>query len=127
MVFPAGDSGALAVALDQMRSDVALRQRLATSGRLAVLEQFDWSTAVHRYNVLYRQLEVNGRWRSLRMVFRGIFGIKARTSTSCGACVVLRTPELLWFAGEKCTTTTPWVGGAGVQMMLSEGIKWWAR
>ncbi len=59
VVFPAGDSGALAVALDQMRSDVALRQRLATSGRLAVLEQFDWSTAVHRYKVLYRQLEVN--------------------------------------------------------------------
>lgn len=56
MIVPAGDSGALARALDKMLTDEALRTELAQKGRARIERQFSWQLAAARLVDCYRRI-----------------------------------------------------------------------
>ncbi|WP_105104373.1 glycosyltransferase family 4 protein [Microbulbifer pacificus] len=54
IVVPAGDSGALARAIEQLLSDPALRAELGMAGRRRIEEQFSWRVAAEKLVAYYR-------------------------------------------------------------------------
>jgi glycosyltransferase involved in cell wall biosynthesis len=55
-VVPKGDANAIAVAVDKLLSDPALRVRMGKAGRERALSRFDWMNAAQSFETLYRQL-----------------------------------------------------------------------
>ena len=49
LVFAAGDSNALAMAVLRLLDDPVLRERLGQAGRHVVLERYDWDAVAERY------------------------------------------------------------------------------
>jgi glycosyltransferase involved in cell wall biosynthesis len=56
LLMPVGDSAALAVAIDRLESDPALRARLAAAGNALVESEYSAATMAARYTDLYRTL-----------------------------------------------------------------------
>ncbi|WP_428820916.1 glycosyltransferase family 4 protein [Microbulbifer sp. MCCC 1A16149] len=56
IVVPAGDSGALARAIEQLLGDNALRESLAAAGRKRIEEQFSWRVAASHLVSYYRTI-----------------------------------------------------------------------
>lgn len=56
LLVPPGDTQELALALNRLLSDRALRQRLGSSGRRRVEQHFSWDATVSRYAGIYRAL-----------------------------------------------------------------------
>lgn len=56
IVVPAGDSGALARAIEQLLSDKTLRDSLGAAGRRRIEEQFSWQVAATQLVSFYREI-----------------------------------------------------------------------
>ena len=54
-VVPAGDSRALAGAIDELLQDPALRERLGQAARARIVEQFSWQVKAQRLSAYYYQ------------------------------------------------------------------------
>ncbi len=54
-VVPAGDSRALAGAIDELLQDPALRERLGQAARARIVEQFSWQVKAQRLSSYYYQ------------------------------------------------------------------------
>ncbi len=61
LIFPEGDTTALARAIRDLVGDPSRRQRLAQAGRRRVLAHFTHDAVADRYYVVYRTV-VDGRW-----------------------------------------------------------------
>lgn len=56
LVVPAGNSAALAQALEQVLTDADLRQTLERRGRERIVEKFSWQVAAREFTRYYRQM-----------------------------------------------------------------------
>ncbi len=56
LLFPPGDSAALAVLIGRLASNEEERCELAQRGRESALQRFDWAIAAERYRTLYAEL-----------------------------------------------------------------------
>ncbi|WP_406827881.1 glycosyltransferase family 4 protein [Microbulbifer sp. ARAS458-1] len=64
IVVPAGDSGALARAIEQLLQDPALRMSLGEAGRRRIEEQFSWQVAATHLVRYYREILAAGNKRT---------------------------------------------------------------
>jgi len=52
-VVPKGDAAALAVAIDRLLADDALRRKMGEAGRIRALGRFDWDLSVKQFEAVY--------------------------------------------------------------------------
>ncbi|MYM61764.1 glycosyltransferase family 4 protein [Pseudomaricurvus sp. HS19] len=61
VVVPAGNSHALAAALDQLLADPVMRQTLGARGRARILQRFCWSVCASQFDDYYRSMIKDAR------------------------------------------------------------------